>query len=85
MRQAIVHYRALFSELLEVRPEPRRDRWRKAARRTPPGSFVRPERAMANEEAEAREREIQRDRQRQGDMERDRQRDLERDRRERDR
>jgi hypothetical protein len=85
MRQALVHYRALFSELLEVQPAPRAvvQERREAEPRT--ASFQRPERAMARDEAQAREREIQRDRQRQGDLERDRQRDLERNRRERER
>ena len=87
MRQALVHYRALFSELLEVQPEPAPRTVVEERRETEPrsASFLRPERAMARDEAQDREREIQRDRQRQGDMERDRQRDLERDRRERDR
>lgn len=87
MRQALVHYRALFSELLEVQPEPAPRTVVEERRETEPRSvsFLRPERAMARDEAQDREREIQRDRQRQGDMERDRQRDLERDRRERDR
>jgi hypothetical protein len=87
MRQALVHYRALFSELLEVQPEPAPQAVVQERREAEPraASFQRPERAMARDEAQAREREIQRDRQRQGDIERDRQRDLERDRRERER
>lgn len=62
MRQAIVHYRALFSDLLEVGdPQPRRA---EASRPQEPrrGDVVRPERAMAKEEAEARERERRRER-----------------------
>jgi LPXTG-motif cell wall-anchored protein len=77
MRQALVHYRALFSELLEVQPEPAARavaQERREAQRPRMSGFM-PERAMARDEAQAREREIQRDRQR----------DLERDRRERER
>ena len=62
MRQAIVHYRALFSDLLEVGdPQPRRA---EESRPQEPrrGGFVRPERAMAKDEADARERERRRER-----------------------
>lgn len=84
MRQALVHYRALFSELLEVLPEPaprsavvveeRRENEPRSA------SFLRPERAMARDEAQDREREINRDRERQREIEADRQRDVQRER-----
>jgi len=85
MRQALVHYRALFSELLEVQAEPAPRTVVEERREAEPrsASFLRPERAMARDETQDREREIQRDRQRQGDIERERQRDVERDRRER--
>jgi hypothetical protein len=87
MRQALVHYRALFSELLEVQPEPAPRAVVEERRESEPRSagFLRPERAMARDEAQDREREIQRDRQREGDIQRDRQRDLERERDRRER
>lgn len=74
MRQALVHYRALFSELLEVQPEPAPRAVVEERRESEPRSagFLRPERAMARDEAQDREREIQRDRQRDLERERDR-------------
>ncbi|HEY0826001.1 MAG TPA: hypothetical protein VGD76_19600 [Ramlibacter sp.] len=59
LRQALVHYRALFSELLEEAPEPARrgaqERRMEEPRRT--GSNLRPERAFARDEADTRDRE----------------------------
>lgn len=61
LRQAFVHYRALFADLLETadaretRREERRDERRVEAPRR--GGFLRPDRAMAKDEAAARERE----------------------------
>ena len=59
LRQAVVHYRALFAELLEVAEEPATPRTARARDDEPVrrGSFLHPERAMANGEAPARERE----------------------------
>ena len=61
LRQALVHYRALFSELLEA-PQARRapveDRPAERVR----GGLLRPERAMAKEEAATRDRERRRER-----------------------
>lgn len=72
LRQAFVHYRALFDELLQ--PAPATDAPAAApARRTVPedapaervrGGLLPPERAMAREEASARERERERERER---------------------
>jgi LPXTG-motif cell wall-anchored protein len=96
MRQALVHYRALFSELLEVEaPAAARSTVVEERRETaaaprvsgfmPDRAMARDEavdrnRALARDEAEAREREINRDRERQREIERDRQRDVQRDR-----
>lgn len=57
LRQALVHYRALFADLLEV-GDAREQRARAEERREEPrrGSLLRPDRAMAREEAEARQR-----------------------------
>lgn len=60
LRQAVVHYRALFAELLEVAEEPALQRAAARARDDEPvrrGSFLHPDRAMASDEAVARERE----------------------------
>lgn len=61
LRQALVHYRALFTELLEA-PQARRapveDRPAERVR----GGLLRPERAMAKDEAATRERERRRER-----------------------
>lgn len=61
LRQAVVHYRALFAELLEV-GEPQATAARSAAEERPREKrrgfgFLHPERAMARDEAAARERE----------------------------
>jgi hypothetical protein len=56
LRQAVVHYRALFAELLEV-AEPRRAPAREPIVERTRRGFEQPERAMAREEASARERE----------------------------
>ena len=54
LRQAFVHYRALFADLLETEAAPRRaDERRDEPRR----GLLRPERAMAREDAVARDRE----------------------------
>lgn len=59
LRQAVVHYRALFSELLETAPEPARraapERRSEEPRRT--GGALRPERAFACDEVSSRDRE----------------------------
>lgn len=60
LRQAVVHYRALFSELLEVE-EPQAAAQRRAANdreleKPHRAGFLHPERAMAKDEASARER-----------------------------
>lgn len=61
LRQAFVHYRALFADLLETgeAPETRREERREERRVEEPrrGGFLRPDRAMAKDEAAARERE----------------------------
>jgi hypothetical protein len=67
LRQGLVHYRALFTELLETAPEPATAAQAAPAQRTVRdertveapgrGGFLRPDRAMAREEAQARERE----------------------------
>lgn len=59
LRQAVVHYRALFEELLQP-ASPRRveERRREPAR----GAFARPERAMARDQAVARDRERRKER-----------------------
>jgi hypothetical protein len=64
LRQAVVHYRALFSELLEVAQEPARRTVaeERAAPQPRRGGFLRPDRAMARDEAAAREREQRRER-----------------------
>ena len=58
LRQAFVHYRLLFDELLQ--PATRRE----PQRRSEPvrGGFLRPERAMAKEDASGKERERRRER-----------------------
>ena len=62
LRQALVHYRTLFAELLEDAPQARRmpaeDRPGEKIR----GGVLPPERAMASDEAAARERERRRER-----------------------
>jgi len=81
MRQALVHYRALFSELLEVdgQAEARTVVEERRAEAPRMSGFM-PERAMARDEAQAREREIHRDRERQREIERERdQKDVQRD------
>jgi hypothetical protein len=58
LRQALVHYRALFSELLEVQPEPVRERERE---REPRAAMTPREHAMAQREpqkGDTREREL---------------------------
>ncbi len=62
LRQALVHYRALFAELLEPPPAaaPRRAADNDEAPRR--GSLLRPERAMATDEPTARERARRRER-----------------------
>lgn len=64
LRQAVVHYRALFSELLQTAPEPARrpaqDRRSEEPRRT--GGALRPDRAFARDEASSRDRERRRER-----------------------
>lgn len=64
LRQALVHYRALFAELLEVAQEAPRRRTAEGRRVEEPrrGGFLQPERAMARDEAAARERERRRER-----------------------
>jgi len=59
LRQAVVHYRALFAELLEVaEPQAARSGADERAREKRRGfGFLHPERAMAHDEAAARERE----------------------------
>lgn len=54
-----VHYRAIFAELLEVAEEPAMPRTARARDDEPVrrGSFLHPGRAMASDEAAARERE----------------------------
>jgi hypothetical protein len=79
MRQALVHYRALFSELLEVQ-QPAERTVVEERREAPRMSGFMPERAMAREEAQEREREINRDRDRQREVEGDRQREVQRER-----
>jgi hypothetical protein len=54
LRQAVVHYRALFAELLES-AEPKREVPREPMRLR--RGFASPDRAMAQDEAQARERE----------------------------
>jgi hypothetical protein len=61
LRQALVHYRTLFAELLDApqaRRAPAEDRPAEKFR----GGLLPPERAMANDEAAARERERRRER-----------------------
>jgi LPXTG-motif cell wall-anchored protein len=79
MRQALVHYRALFSDLLEVDGQPAARTVVEERREPPRMSGFMPERAMARDEAQEREREINRDRERQREIERD-QRDAQRER-----
>jgi LPXTG-motif cell wall-anchored protein len=79
MRQALVHYRALFSDLLEVEGQPAARTVVEERREPPRMSGFMPERAMARDEAQEREREINRDRERQREIERD-QRDAQRER-----
>jgi hypothetical protein len=63
LRQALVHYRALFAELLDKVEEPVKRAVEKQRREEEPrrGGFLRPERAMAQDEATARERERERE------------------------
>lgn len=56
LRQAVVHYRALFAELLEV-GEPRREPAREPITEKMRRTFTHPERAMARDEAQERDRE----------------------------
>jgi hypothetical protein len=62
LRQAVVHYRALFDDLLASAPatQTRREAPRNEARRS--AAVLRPERAMAHKEASPRDRERQRER-----------------------
>lgn len=61
MRQALVHYRTLFAELLDAQPaRPARAEDRPAEKIR--GGLLPPERAMAKEEAAARDRERRRER-----------------------
>jgi len=63
LRQALVHYRALFSELLEVAPEPApRAAEERRAEEPRRRGFLRPDRAMAREEPAPGEREPRRER-----------------------
>jgi hypothetical protein len=62
LRQALVHYRALFSELLETAEEPARRATEERRSEAPRRPMVQPDRAMARDEAEARERERRRER-----------------------
>jgi hypothetical protein len=58
LRQAFVHYRALFHELLDPGEEPARRKAVEERREEPRrGGFLRPDRAMASEEGKGRERE----------------------------
>jgi hypothetical protein len=57
LRQAFVHYRALFADLLETAAEPARRREEPRAQEARRGMLARPERAMAKDEATVRERE----------------------------
>ena len=60
LRQAFVHYRVLFTDLLETAPEPQRRQAVEERRIEEPrrgAGMVRPERAMARDEEAARERE----------------------------
>jgi hypothetical protein len=73
MRQALVHYRALFAELLETAEEPARRRAEE--RRAEParqGGFLHRDRAMAKDEAVVREREREAVRGREAARERER-------------
>jgi hypothetical protein len=60
LRQALVHYRALFDELLRATPERRGVEDRPAERIR--GGLLPPERAMASERAASRERERHKER-----------------------
>jgi LPXTG-motif cell wall-anchored protein len=63
LRQALVHYRSLFSELLEVAPEPApRAAEERRAEEPRRRGFLRPDRAMAREEPAPGEREPRRER-----------------------
>lgn len=55
LRQAVVHYRALFAELLEV-AEPRREPVRQPVAERLRGGLLPPERALARDEPEERQR-----------------------------
>ncbi len=57
LRQALVHYRALFAELLDKVEEPARRKEERRAEEPRAGGFLRPDRAMARDEAIARDRE----------------------------
>ena len=62
MRQALVHYRTLFAELLEDAPQARRASAEDRPAEKLRGGLLPPERAMAKDEAAARERERRRER-----------------------
>ena len=62
MRQALMHYRTLFAELLEDAPQARRAPAEERPAEKIRGGLLPPERAMAREEAAARERERRRER-----------------------
>jgi hypothetical protein len=65
LRQALVHYRALFAELLEVADEtPARTKAAEERPRRGAGFLHRPDRAMAREDEAARERERKLERER---------------------
>jgi hypothetical protein len=55
LRQAVVHYRALFAELLEV-AQPRREPVRRPVAEKLRGGLLPPERALARDEPEERQR-----------------------------
>lgn len=62
LRQALVHYRALFSELLEAEPAAARARTEDRPAEKIRGGLLPPERAMAKDEAVTRDRERRRER-----------------------
>jgi hypothetical protein len=62
LRQALVHYRALFGDLLETTAEPARRREERRAEEPRTGGLLRADRAMASDEAAARERERRKER-----------------------
>lgn len=62
LRQALVHYRALFADLLQAEEPARRRAQERRAEQPRRGSLLRAERAMARGEAVARERDPRRER-----------------------